>query len=51
MATEYVQYPKYKYHRTDPAKVVASADEEAALEGEWFESPADIPEDKPKGKK
>lgn len=39
-------YPKWLYS-ADRALIVASADEHAALEGQWYESPADIPSGDP----
>lgn len=39
-------YPRCKYHATEPPILVRSADEEAALSNEWFNSPADIPQTK-----
>lgn len=43
MASEFVQYPKYKYHATEPAKVVDSADEDSALGDGWVDSPVEAP--------
>ncbi|SNT33732.1 hypothetical protein SAMN06265795_12644 [Noviherbaspirillum humi] len=39
---EYHTYPRWKYSQAG-AVVVNSAEEEAALEGEWHDSPADVP--------
>ena len=39
-------YPKWLYS-AERALIVASADEHAALEGKWYESPADIPSGDP----
>lgn len=41
MATDIVQYPKYKYHATEPAKVVESADEDSALGDGWVDAPVE----------
>ena len=39
----YVEFPKWKYHKTEPAVIVESAEEEAALGKGWsstvFEDP------------
>lgn len=48
------EFPKWKYS-AGASCIVKDADEEAALEGEWFDSPADlVPSDdaaeKPKAK-
>jgi len=40
------EYPKWKYTAGD-AKIVQDAAEEGALEGSWYDSPADIPAPKP----
>lgn len=48
------QYPKWLYHRTEPAVIVNDPDEQSALGDGWGEAPfvADEPEElKPKGKK
>lgn len=42
------EFPKWKYTQGD-ARIVQNADEEAALEGKWYDSPADVPA--PKGAK
>ena len=44
-------HPKWKYHRTAPAKIVEHAEEEAALGSGWVDSPAHLeaePEAEPK---
>lgn len=33
------EYPKAKYHATEPSKIVANKEEEDALVGEWFDVP------------
>jgi hypothetical protein len=33
------EFPKWKYHTTLPARIVASPDEEQALGAEWLDSP------------
>lgn len=38
------KYPKYLY-RAGETILVRNEDEESALEGKWYESPADVPED------
>lgn len=48
-------YPKWVYHRSEPARVVEDAVEQLALGEGWVESPADVdapaPEpEAPKGK-
>lgn len=40
MSHEPQQYPKWLYHATEPARVVADPDEHAALGPEWAETPA-----------
>lgn len=47
--SEVILFPKWKYSQTEDDRVVNSADEEAALKGEWYDTPADFPA--PKGKK
>lgn len=37
------EYPAWKYS-VDKAVIVKDADEAAALEGNWYDSPADIPD-------
>ena len=37
-----MDYPKWKYSQ-DQALIVHGEDEEAALSGAWFDSPADVP--------
>ena len=37
------EYPAWKYS-AGKAIIVKDADEEAALEGNWYDSPADIPD-------
>ena len=36
-------YPKWKYHATQPARIVASPEAETALGDGWVDSPADVP--------
>lgn len=38
------EFPKWKYHRTQPSRIVGSAEEEAGLGPEWANSPADFTE-------
>lgn len=35
-------YPKWVYHRSEPARVVENAIEHLALGDGWVESPADV---------
>jgi len=35
-----MHYPKWMYHRTEPARLVQDPDEEGALGGDWAETPA-----------
>jgi hypothetical protein len=37
-----MEFPKWKYHATKPAKIVHSSTEEAALGGGWVNSPAHV---------
>ena len=39
-----MDYPKWKYGQDDAAVIVQDESEESALEGAWFDSPADVPE-------
>lgn len=39
----YQAFPKWKYHRTEAAKVVNDPAEEMALGEGWYDSPAEIP--------
>lgn len=41
------EYPKWKYKQGD-ARIVENAEEEAALKGAWYDSPADVPAPKSK---
>ena len=36
-------HPKWKYHATEAPVIVADEAAEAALDGDWFDSPADVP--------
>jgi hypothetical protein len=36
------QYPKWKYGEDGASRVVKDEDEESALEGTWWDSPADV---------
>lgn len=50
MTTEVIKYPKWKYAQ-GASQIVGSAEEEEALEGDWYDTPADVPAPKaPKGK-
>jgi hypothetical protein len=40
----YQPYPAWRYHATLPAKIVATAEEDAALDESWVDSPAKLPE-------
>jgi len=40
-------YPKWLYHATEAAVIVASRSEHKALGAGWYESPADVPAAKP----
>ncbi len=49
-----IEYPKWLYHRTEPARIVQDPAEHEALGPEWAESPAaffDLPAPPKKGKK
>lgn len=35
-----IEYPKWLYHATEPPRIVAGPDEQAALGAEWAETPA-----------
>jgi hypothetical protein len=37
-----MSYPKWKYHKTETAKIVNSEEEESALGKGWGDSPADF---------
>ena len=39
----YIEFPKWKYHRTKDPCTVQTIDEEQALGKGWYDSPADIP--------
>lgn len=43
---EHMEYPKWKY-ASGASLIVESAEDESALTGEWFDSPADIDNDSP----
>lgn len=36
-----IEYPKFLYHATEPARIVADASEHAAAGPEWAESPGE----------
>lgn len=36
------EYPRWKYHPTEPARIVQDADEESGLGEGWVNSPADV---------
>lgn len=42
----HIQFPKWKYG-VGKSLIVQTAAEESALEGDWFDSPADIPSEAP----
>jgi hypothetical protein len=53
-----IAFPSWRYHRELPARIVASAEEDAALGEEWADTPAafaepsaDEPEALPKRRK
>jgi hypothetical protein len=41
------QFPKWLYHATNPARIVASAEEADALGDEWAESPVETDQPAP----
>ena len=40
-----VHFPKWLYAAGNQSLIVQSQDEQDALEGNWYESPADVPEE------
>ncbi|HXG71324.1 MAG TPA: hypothetical protein VNJ04_12030 [Gemmatimonadaceae bacterium] len=52
MSKKAIQYPSWLYHATEPARIVESAEEEAALGPAWSDTPAqaDEADAKKKGK-
>lgn len=38
-----MEYPKWKYSQ-DASRIVQDESEESALVGDWFDSPADVPD-------
>jgi hypothetical protein len=47
MIIEAASYPKWIYSATEKPFICKSEVEFEKLEGAWYDSPADIPEDKP----
>jgi len=41
------EFPKYLFHPEQGMRLVNNWEEQNALEGEWFESPANFPESTP----
>lgn len=41
MPYEHQHYPKWKYHPSGDSVIVASAEIETALSGEWFDCPSE----------
>ena len=42
-----MSYPKWKYHRSEPARTIHSEEEEAALGDSWAESPTAFEAEEP----
>lgn len=40
--SEKIEFPKWKYHASEEARIVKSAEAEAALGAGWVDSPAEV---------